>query len=61
MKKDKEYLKAAAAEVERQLMENPDLAIPVDPDVAEYMGAFEETALTEADVEDDALRGIDDD
>ncbi|WP_257721622.1 hypothetical protein [Desulfomicrobium orale] len=42
-------------------MENPDLAIPVDPDVAEYMGAFEETALTEADVEDDALRGIDDD
>ena len=61
MKKDKEYLKAAAAEVERQLMENPDLAISVDPDVAEYMGAFEETALTEADVEDDALRGIDDD
>lgn len=42
MKHDEErlaYLDAAAAEVYRQAAENPGLGIPVDPDVAEYMGA----------------------
>lgn len=53
MKHDKErlaYLDAAAAEVYRQAAENPGLGIPVDPDVAEYMGAFEDDAMDELDV-----------
>ena len=53
MKHDKErlaYLDAAAAEVYRQVEENPGLGIPVDPDVAEYMGAFEDDAMDELDV-----------
>ncbi len=49
---ENDYLKAAAAAVERQALENPDLGIPVDPDVAEYMGAFEELAVTLDDVLD---------
>ncbi len=47
-----DYLKAAAAAVERQALENPDWGIPVDPNVAEYMGAFEELAVTLDDVLD---------
>ena len=35
-----EYLEAAARNVEQQAMENPGFGIPVDPDVADYMGAF---------------------
>ncbi len=49
---ENDYLKAAAAAVERQVLENPDLGIPADPDVAEYMGAFEEQAVTLDDVLD---------
>lgn len=50
---EKAYLEAAAREVERQMEENPNIAIPVDPDVAEYMGAV----ASEEDVADvlDAL------
>ena len=48
MKTD-EYLKAAADAVERQLLNHPDLGIPVDPDVADFMGAFEETAVSPGD------------
>lgn len=48
MKAD-EYLKAAADAVERQLLDNPDLGIPVDPDVADFMGAFEESAVSPGD------------
>ena len=47
-----EYLKAAAAMIEKQVMENPGLGIPVDPDVAEFMGAFEETAVSLEDLID---------
>jgi hypothetical protein len=32
--------------VDSQASDNPDIGIPVDPDVADYMGAFEETALS---------------
>ena len=46
MERNNDFLQAAAEAVERQAMENPDLGIPVDPDVAEYMGAFEETAVS---------------
>ena len=53
MKQDKErlaYLDAAAAEVYRQVEENPGLGIPVDPDVADHMGAFQDDAMDELDV-----------
>ncbi len=33
----KDYLQVDARAVEDQVAENPDLGIPVDPDVAEYM------------------------
>ena len=49
---DKEYLAAAAAIVNAQAATNPDLGIPVDPDVAEFMGAFEEGALDFDDLDD---------
>lgn len=37
-----DYLVSAAQAVEDQVAENPTLGVPVDPDVAEYMGAVEE-------------------
>ena len=53
---DKEYLSAAAMAVARQLAENPAiLSIPIDPDVADFMGAFVEDALGLADVIEDGL------
>lgn len=48
----KEYLQAAARAVDVQATESPELGIPVDPDVAEFMGAFEEGALSLDDVDD---------
>ena len=53
MQENLEYLKAAAEAVEKQVLENPGLGIPVDPDVAEFMGCFEEEAVTLDDIEDD--------
>jgi len=47
----KELLDAARA-VDAQAAENLGLGIPVDPDVAEFMGAFEETALNPEDLDD---------
>ena len=47
---EKAYFEAAAAEVERQAMENPGVPIPVDPDVAEYMGAAEDDSLDTAEI-----------
>lgn len=41
MSKDLEHMQAAAHAVLRQAEDNPGLGIPVDPDVAEFMGAFE--------------------
>lgn len=38
---EKEYLSAAARQIEQQAMDNPGIGIPVDPDVADFMGAFE--------------------
>ena len=53
---DKEYLAAAARSVAQQLAENPViLSIPIDPDVADFMGAFTEDAIDLADVIEDAL------
>lgn len=38
---EKEYLTAAAKTIEQQAMDNPGIGIPVDPAVADFMGAFE--------------------
>lgn len=48
---EKEYLRAAADAVTEQAFDNPGIGIPVDPDVAEYMGAFMETALSPGDLD----------
>lgn len=52
-KKQSLYLKSAAEAVERQALENPGLGIPVDPDVADYMGAFFEDTVDADDLFDD--------
>ena len=53
---DKGYLAAAARAVAQQLAENPViLSIPIDPDVADYMGAFVEDAVDLADLIEDGL------
>lgn len=55
--KDKETLewfKAAAAEVREQATRHPDFPIPVDPDVAEFMGAFEDPIFKDEDFYPDA-------
>lgn len=57
---NREYLAAAAAAVERQLADNPDIGVPLDPDVADHMGAFTEKAVVLADLMDDALLTIND-
>ena len=45
-----DYLDAAANAVYRQLMNDPLLGLPVDPDVADCMGAFADDAMSEEDV-----------
>ncbi len=40
-----EELEAAGNEVFRQLAEDPNLVIELDPELADFMGAFEEKAL----------------
>lgn len=52
---DKEYLANAATTVLLQAAQTPGAAIPVDPDVADFMGAFKEEALIPQDMLDDAL------
>lgn len=47
-----EFLQIAAATVERQALQNPEIGIPVDPDVADHMGAFEEAAISTQDLDD---------
>lgn len=52
-----EYLQKAAMVVEAQIGTDPELAeigVPVDPDVADYMGAFEENAFV---FDDETLAG----
>lgn len=59
MEKEKDYLRAAADAVSEQAIDNPGFGIPVDPDVADFMGAFTEDAVTLADTLDDVLLEID--
>ena len=56
--KHKEYLAAAARAAAEQIVNDPGLYIPLDPDVADYMGAFTEDAITLADLIEDALLTI---
>lgn len=55
---EKEYLRNAADAVTEQAFEHPGFGIPVDPDVAEHMGAFTEDAIALADMIDDTLLNI---
>lgn len=48
-----EELMATANVVSQQASENPGIGIPIDPEVAEYMGAFTEHAIILADLADD--------
>ena len=48
---EKVYLTAAARAVDVQASETPNLGIPVDPEVAEFMGAFQEQAVTLDDLD----------
>ena len=48
---EKDYLRAAADAVTEQAFDTPGLGVLVDPDVAEFMGAFSEGALTLDDLD----------
>lgn len=53
---DKEYLRAAAKAIAQQIEGNSVIfGVPLDPDVADYMGAFPEEAITLADMVEDGL------
>jgi hypothetical protein len=47
-----EWFKAAAEQVRREAAKYPEIGIPVDPDVADFMGAFEDPGLTDDDWND---------
>lgn len=49
---EKKHLATAARAVDVQASENPSLGIPADPEVADFMGAFEETAVSLDDLDD---------
>lgn len=55
---NKEYLAAAARSVAEQIAADPSLYVPLDPDVADFMGAFREDAIVLADLIEDALLTI---
>ena len=57
--KEKDYLKAAVNVVAQQVTDNPlGGGVAVDPDVADWMGAFTESAVTLADLADDVLLSV---
>jgi hypothetical protein len=43
---EKDYLAAAAAQADEQLVQDPESGVPLDPEVAEYMGAFVQHAVS---------------
>lgn len=57
MNQDKEYLDTAARSVYRQMEDDPLLGIPVDPDVAAWMGAMEDDAMSFEDALESAGAG----
>ena len=57
--KEKASLKAAVNVVAQQVTDNPLWGgVAVDPDVADWMGAFTESAVTLADLADDVLLSV---
>ena len=57
--KEKDYLKAAVNVVAQKVTDNPLWGgVAVDPDVADWMGAFTESAVTLADLADDVLLSV---
>lgn len=57
--KEKDYLKAAVNVVAQQVTDNPLWGgVAVDPDVADWVGAFTESAVTLADLADDVLLSV---
>ena len=57
--KEKDYLKAAVNVVAQQVTDNPLWGgVAVDPDVADWMGAFTESAVTLDDLADDVLLSV---
>ena len=58
---DKKYLRAAAKAIAQQIEgDSVILSVPLDPDVADYMGAFLEEAITLADMVEDGLLTVTD-
>lgn len=57
---NKEHLESAARAVEAQTLDEPGLGIPVDPDVAEFMGAFRETAVSPEDFDTTGIKEMSD-
>ena len=57
-KQERDRLLAASRMVDRQASADPAMGVPVDPDVADCMGAFVEDAVALADLDDldDAMR-----
>ena len=53
---DENYLRLAAAAASTDAAAGP---VPVDPDVADHMGAFDEEALTEEEALDSLFDGLD--
>jgi len=51
-KQERDRLLAAARMVDRQASADPAMGVPVDPDVADCMGAFVEDAVTLEDLDD---------
>ena len=58
---NKEYLRAAAKAFAQQIEGDSVIyGVPLDPDVADYMGAFPEEAITLADMVEDGLLTVTD-
>jgi hypothetical protein len=53
--KHRDYLAAAAKAAAEQLADNAALYVPLDPDVADFMGVFQEDAIDLAAVIEDGL------
>ncbi len=53
---EEDYLRLAAEAAASASEKGP---VPVDPDVADWMGAFEEDAMTEEDALDSLFDGLD--
>lgn len=55
---DTEYLRAAADMVDLQSSQNPTLGIPVNREVAEFMGAFDDPAVDDPAEEEAQLAAM---